>query len=101
MEKEIKELQALLKKGYDHYFENSDGYHKSSEGLIEVVTCYDNMFGAKPEYVGSKPIYFMVKVYSYVLGPSRMHEFDGKTFEEAYKKAYEAVTGWVEDELKS
>lgn len=95
----IQFLQKLLKKGYDHYFGNGGSPHKTSEGLIEVHILYPNVF--QSEYVGSDPEEYCISVYSYVLGPSRMHEFTGSTFDLAYAKAYLAVEQWVTAELEA
>lgn len=95
----IKELQALLKQGYDHYFEQSDGTHKSAEAQIEVAAHFPNLFESDP-YVGSGPTYWCISVYSYVLGPHRNHDFEGETYDEVYQQAYTAVKSWVDAELE-
>lgn len=99
MKEKIKELQMLLEKGYEHFFANGGNHFKSSEGAIEVTFCYPSRF--EEGYIGSNPNYYVIRVYSYVLGPHRWHEFSGETFDEAYKKAYEEVKSWVDDELST
>ena len=73
----FKEIRRLLKEAYDDYFARSDdGCHKSSEMAVEVS--YPNYWEADD----AAPLKANgIGIYSYVLGPSRMHYFD--TFEEA------------------
>ena len=101
MKEKIKTLQELLDKGYKHYFEFSDGCHKASEAYIGLNISWPNYFEHDGEYVGSDPDHFVITIYSYVLGPYRTHEFEGKTFDEAYQKALSAVTEWVDKELET
>ncbi len=86
----LTEIRRLLVEAYDDYFKRSDGYCKSSEGYIEVR--YPNYFDREhyPDGAASG-----INVYSYVLGPNRMHYFD--TFE----AALEAVGGWHAEQLSS
>lgn len=70
-QRRLSEIVRLLDEAYDHYFAHGEGHHKGSEGYVEVR--YPNYFERKdgavyPEAIG-------VGVYSYVLGPSRMHHF--------------------------
>jgi hypothetical protein len=85
-EAKIEEIQRLLDEAYAHYFEFSDGHCKSSEGWIQI----------------DLPTYFMrrdgdeqvaVSVYSYALGPSRLHRF------ESVDEALENVKQWHADEM--
>lgn len=61
------ELMRLLGEAYEHYFEHSDGYCKSSEGAISLSI---------PPYYWSESGELGVSVYSYVFGPQREHWFD-------------------------
>jgi hypothetical protein len=80
-------IRQLLKEAYDHYFEFSDGYCKSSEGHISVE--FGNYWDDKKcemKITG-------VSVYSYVLGPSRDHWF--KSVDEALK----TIKEWHDKEM--
>jgi len=85
MDKQIKEIQKLLKKSYDRYFKASDGHCKMSEGHIYIREDYPTYwnYGKSSEWE--------VGVFSYVFGPHRMHEFRGKTKEIALNKALKKV----------
>lgn len=89
----IKKLQKLLKDAYDKYFEEEDTHHKSSEGYISVSIEYGTYFDEK--YGEAIPRLVRITVYSYVFGPYRSHDFVGKTFKEAYKKAYFGIKDWL------
>lgn len=82
----VKEIKALLKEAYDHYFKHSDGYCKSSEGSISIgyPTYWNYDEDNKANYI---------EIYSYVLGPSRNHDF------EDFEKALEAVKDWHRQEM--
>lgn len=82
----IAEIHRLLKEAYDHYFAHSDGYCKSGEGSVwvEWPTYFAMREGATEPTVG---------VYSYVLGPSRVHEFRN------IDDALEAVREWHAAEM--
>lgn len=84
----VKEIRTLLKEAYDHYFEHSDGYCKSSEGVITI--CYPTYWNYGDELEAN-----WIEIYSYVLGPSRNHDF--KDFEEALK----AVKKWHKTEMET
>ena len=62
-------ITRLLDEAYQHYFDNSDGYCKSSEGHVSVGfgTTFDRRSGERVRHV---------EVYSYVFGPHRQHYFD-------------------------
>ena len=78
------EIRRLLKEAYDDYFRRSeDGHCKSAEASIEVY--YPNYWEAE-EYAPNEAC--GIGIYSYVLGPSRTHDFP--TFE----LALEAVKDW-------
>ena len=64
---------------------NKDCHCKSSEGSISVTAHYPNWFEAgytKETYLKAKPQYW-ISVYSYLFGPSRLHEFS--SLEEAWR----------------
>jgi hypothetical protein len=85
---QLAEIQALLDEAYQHYFDNSDGYCKSSEGYVEVR--FNNYFDRRD----GQPLKITgVGVYSYVLGPSRMHDFD------SVEAALTAVRQWHAKEM--
>ena len=85
----LREIHRLLDEAYRHYFENSDGHCKSSEGHISVE--YGNYWSRQGL---TDPLEISgVEIYSYVLGPSRGHRFNTTA------EALEAVRGWHEDEM--
>lgn len=84
----VKEIKALLKEAYDHYFKYSDGYCKSSEGCITI--CYPTYWNYNDDNAAN-----YIEIYSYVLGPSRSHDFED--FEDALK----AVKKWHEAEMSN
>lgn len=69
MMRDVAEIHRLLGEAYDHYFANSDGYCKPSEGAVSLHW---------PTYFAMRDgdIEPTCSVYSYVLGPSRNHYFD-------------------------
>lgn len=83
---DVAEIRRLLQEAYDHYFANSDGYCKSAEGSISLHlgNYWENADGRAE--VG-------VTVYSYVLGPERIHDF--RTTAEALA----AVRVWHQEEM--
>lgn len=84
-QKQLQEIQQLLKQGYDDYFARSDGYCKRGEGAIQVY--YPNYFEICE---GMDPLTAVgIEVYSYALGPSRAHFF------ESFEEALGAVKEWV------
>jgi len=83
----LKKIQTLMDEAYTHYFENSDGYCKSSEGAVTVGfgTFFDRRDGnSSVEYV---------EIYSYVFGPDRTNTYS------SVDEALKAVTGWHEEEM--
>lgn len=83
----LAQIRALLAEAYEHYFANSDGHCKSSEGAISLH--FQPFFWREDEpqeRVG-------VSIFSYVLGPSREHYF--KDMDEALA----AVTKWHSAEM--
>jgi hypothetical protein len=65
-----------------------DGHHKSSEAATEITMTLPNMFAEdrRPSWT--------VSIYSYVLGPSRNHDWHGQTLDEAIVQAEVAVNEW-------
>ena len=59
---------------------NADGHHKSNEGYVGVFLSYPNWFEAG-NYLTDEP-QVSCEVYSYLFGPTRLHEFD--TLQEAW-----------------
>lgn len=84
----VSELMRLLDEAYDHYFEHSDGYCKSNEGYVELT--FDDYFSRR---AGNPPT-IGVNVYSYVLGPSRIHYFS------SIEEALTAVQSWHAAEME-
>jgi hypothetical protein len=84
----VNRLILLLDSAYDHYFKYSDGYCKSSEGHVELT--FGNYFNRQAD---ESPT-IGANVYSYVLGPSRMHYFD------SLDEALTAVQAWYEAEME-
>lgn len=86
--RDIRELHRLLDEAYAHYFEHSDGHCKSSEGYIRVD--FNNYFDRRD----GQPLKIEgVGVYSYALGPDRMHDFDSPA------EALTAVRKWRAQQL--
>jgi hypothetical protein len=83
------QIRQLLKEAYDHYFEFSDGFCKSSEGHISLD------FGNYWEDKNCELKITGVQIYSYVLGPSRQHYFD------SIDEALGTVVQWHRDEMST
>ena len=92
MNENIKEIIDILREAYAQEMEKGDFYGKSEEGGVSVKYYYGNVYDKTYGDLDG----VTVKVYSYVFGPHRMHEFDGKTLEEASLKALNAVRSWLE-----
>lgn len=88
--KALVEIRRLLKEAYDDYFARGDGYHKASEGYVEVGYPRYFDFAEYPDGAAKR-----VSIYSYVLGPQRMHEF--ADFDEALAE----VKKWHAEQLAS
>lgn len=86
---QCREIRRLLKEAYDHYFATSDGYCKGSEGYVGVH--YPDYFDERGGADAMRPN--GVDVYSYVLGPSRMHSF------KSMAEALSAVREWHADSM--
>lgn len=68
-----------------------DGHHKSSEAYMEIGYCLPGMFS------NDNAPYWQVQIYSYVLGPNRVHSWTSSSLDGALAKAEEAVDEWVKD----
>jgi hypothetical protein len=89
----VREIVRLLDEAYDHYFENSDGHCKGSEGYVEIRL--PNYFGRRDgvsNWTG-RPAQVGIGIYSYVLGPHRQHDF------ESIDEALAEVRKWHEAEM--
>ena len=83
------EIQKLHDEAFQHFLDNGDGGHKSSEGYVEVN--FGNFFDRASDR--GKPV-AGVGIYSYIFGPNRMHYFttiaDGlRTMKEWHKAEME------------
>ncbi len=85
----LKKIRQLLKEAYDHYFQYSDGHCKTSEGWIDLS------FGDYWQDKNCECKITGVQIYSYVLGPSRLHYFD------SLDEALDAVIQWHRDEMNA
>lgn len=83
----LKLIQTLMDEAYTHYFENSDGYCKSSEGAVTVG------FGTFFDRRDGDPSGKYVEIYSYVFGPNRLNTYP------SVDEALKAVTGWHREEM--
>lgn len=83
-------LQELVKWGTLEAMKE-DGHHKSSEAYMEIGYCLPGMFSND-----DRP-YWQVQIYSYVLGPSRMHSWTGKTLDAALALAEAEVEKWTQE----
>lgn len=83
----LAEIMRLLAEAYEHYFAGSDGHCKSSEGAISINI--PPFFWREDEGYGG----VTVSIYSYVLGPSRQHDF------RSVDAALETVRGWHAEEM--
>lgn len=85
----LKEMRAHLAELH-HKWQNDpecDGHCKSNEGYIGLLYRLDNWFECDSDvekYKSAEPTFSMIEVYSYLFGPSRLHQFD--TIEEAHKE---------------
>ena len=89
----LDELVLLLDEAYRHYFKRPDSACKSSEGYIEVrLGTVFNRLESSARNAETTPA---VGVYSYALGPHRMHDFD------SIDQALEAVRKWHANEMNT
>lgn len=86
----VARLQELVKWG-THEAMKEDGHHKSSEAYMEIGYCLPPMFS------DDQHPYWQVQIYSYVLGPNRMHSWTGKTLDAAMALAEAAVDEWTRE----
>jgi hypothetical protein len=89
------EEQKLLKQIREHLYKlhkaweddpNKDGHCKSSEGYVGVIISYPNWFEAD-DYLNDEPR-ISCEVYSYLFGPSRLHNFN------SLQEAWDEVKNW-------
>lgn len=85
----LAEIQRLLDEGLKHYL-TYESHCKSSEGYVSLKVSFGTSWERFDGPV--KPAY-EVEVYSYVLGPHRMHTFDYP------EDALEAVKEWHAAEM--
>jgi hypothetical protein len=69
---------------------NKDGHCKSNEGYVGVLFRGKNWFECegKDSYIEDKPSISMVEVYSYLFGPSRLHQYN------SLEEAWNDVSNW-------
>lgn len=70
---------------------------KSIEGAFEVVHCFPDYYEEeyKTPYSGEC---WIIRLYCYVVGPSRHYEWKGRTLLDAVKKAEKEIYGWFDVE---
>ena len=71
-----------------------DSHCKSYEGAFEITKCYPNYF--EDEYGGCEGIHWVIELHCYVIGPFRHYRWDGRTLDEALRKAEEEIYSWLE-----
>ncbi len=88
--------KELLKKIRKHLFDlhtawvndpNDDGHHKSNEGYVGLSLACPNWFEAG-DYLNDEPEVYGVEVYSYLFGPSGLHQY------RTLQKAWDDVKEW-------
>jgi hypothetical protein len=84
------EIIRLHDEAYEHAMQ-FDGHHKSSEGWVSVGfgTVFDRYDGLRAGEINH------VEIYSYVLGPSRIHHFD------SLDEALATMRDWHREEMES
>jgi hypothetical protein len=87
---DIVEMQFMLDEAYNHWAKNPASGAKEAEGRISLHfnTTHDRRAGSSLRVV-------QVDVYSYALGPGRLHSFDSTA------AALEEVRKWYEEEMRS
>jgi hypothetical protein len=80
-------IRTLLKEAYDYYFQHSDGHCKSSEGHISLD------FGNYWEDKECELKITGIQIYSYVLGPDRLHYF------KSLDNALDTVVQWHREQM--
>lgn len=66
---------------------------KSIEGAFEVTHCFPDYYEEEydEKYTGEC---WIIKLYCYVVGPSRHYEWKSRTLLDAVKKAEKEIYGW-------
>lgn len=93
MNSNIIALRQILKEAYQKASNEEDFYSKSSDGYVGIEFHYSSAYYDDKEWEEEPKC--VVKVYSYVFGPNRMHEFEGDNLEMASRKALSAVISWL------
>lgn len=70
-----------------------DSHCKSYEGALEITQCFPNYF--EDEYGNGGATYYVIELHCYVIGPHRHYRWDGKTFNEALRKAEREIYSWI------
>lgn len=91
-EKFFKEIRVMLNEMHIKWRKEGDGHCKSCEGQIELYLHFPNWFESD-DYINDMPDFVSCTVYSYLFGPSRLHEF------ESLEEAYHEVKQWYKDEM--
>lgn len=78
-------------------FEKEGAIGKSTEGAFEVVHCFPDYYEEeyKTPYSGEC---WIIRLYCYVVGPSRHYEWSGRNLLDAVKKAEKEIYGWFGQE---
>jgi len=95
----VKEVRRMLAEMHDKWQNDpeEDGHCKSNEGYVEVVEVYPNWFDAesdKERYINADPE-IAIRVYSYLFGPIRTHDFN--TIDEGYEAVKEWHTNYMQN----
>lgn len=88
----ISEIMRLHDEALRDYLTRHDWGHKSSEGCVEVV--FSDFWERGGWDNPGAPGRVKVGVYSYALGPNRMHYFD------SVAQALDAVRGWHREQME-
>lgn len=66
---------------------------KSTEGVFEITHCFPDFYEDRwqEKWTGNA---WGIKLYCYVVGPSRHYEWWGGTLMDAIKKAEKEIYGW-------
>ena len=66
---------------------------KSTEGAFEVVHCFPDYYEEEYKTTFSGECW-IIRLYCYVVGPSRHYEWKGRNLLDAVKKAEKEIYGW-------
>lgn len=88
-DEKLKEIRRLLAEAYEHALA-IDGHCKSSEGAIQITKSYPPFFWREGGWEDREPDGPSISIYSYVLGPNRMHYFDSADEALAVVRAWHA-----------